>query len=103
VLDVTESENELVINAEVPGMTREDMDISVENGVLTLRGEKKEEETKEEGGWRRSERRYGRFERSIRLPQYADAENIDASYQDGILKLIVPKKEAAKPRSIKIT
>jgi HSP20 family protein len=101
-IDVTEDEDNVVLTAEVPGMTKEDLDVTVDNGVLTLRGEKKEESEDKGKDYHRVERRYGRFERRIRLPQYVNAEAIGASYQDGILKLTMPKAEAAKTRSIQI-
>ena len=101
-IDVSEDEGSLTLTAEVPGMKSEDLDVTVDNGVLTLRGEKKEEETKEGAGYHRVERRYGQFERRIRLPNYVDAGKIDASYKDGILRLVMPKVEAAKTRSVQI-
>lgn len=101
-IDVTEDENAVVLTAEVPGMTKDDLEITVDNGVLTLRGEKKEETEDKGKDYHRVERRYGRFERRIRLPQYVNAEGIAASYEDGVLKLNMPKAEAAKTKSIQI-
>ncbi len=101
-IDVTEDEDQVKLTAEVPGMGKEDLDVSIDNGVLTLRGEKKEEETTEEKNYHRVERRYGHFERRIRLPQYVDAEGIEAEYADGVLKLTMPKTEAAKAKQIQI-
>jgi HSP20 family protein len=101
-IDVSEDEESLTLTAEVPGMASEDLDVTVDNGVLTLRGEKREEETREGTGYHRVERRYGQFERRIRLPNYVDAEKIDASYRDGVLRLVMPKVEAAKTKSIQI-
>jgi HSP20 family protein len=102
-IDVTEDENSVALTAEIPGMEKDDLDVTVDNGVLTLRGEKKEEEeVSEETGFHRVERRYGQFERRIRLPDYVDTDRIDASYQNGVLKLTMPKTEAAKARSIQI-
>jgi HSP20 family protein len=101
-IDVAEDDESLTLTAEVPGMKSEDLDVTVDNGVLTLRGEKREEQTKEGGGYHRVERRYGQFERRIRLPNYVDPEKIDASYKDGVLRLVMPKMEAAKTKSIQI-
>ena len=101
-VDVTEDEDHVVLTAEVPGMSPDDLDVSVDNGVLTVRGEKREESTSEKAGYHRIERRYGQFERRVRLPDYVDVEKIAASYKDGVLKLEMPKSEAAKARSIQI-
>ncbi len=102
-IDVTEDADGLTLTAEIPGMTKEDLEVTVDNGVLTLKGEKREEETTEGADYHRVERRYGHFERRIRLPEYVDTEKIHATYQDGVLKLHMPKGEAAKARSIQIT
>jgi len=101
-VDVSEDENRVVLTAEVPGISADDLDVSVDNGVLTIRGEKKEESESEKAGYHRIERCYGRFERRVRLPDYVDAEKIQATYKDGVLKLEMPKAEAAKARSIQI-
>ncbi|MEF8787802.1 MAG: Hsp20/alpha crystallin family protein [Planctomycetota bacterium] len=83
-------------------MSKDDVEITVENGVLTLRGEKEQTEEKEEKNYHRVERRYGRFERSFRLPEYADETNADATFSDGILTITLPKKEAAKAKTIEV-
>lgn len=101
-IDVVEGSDSLTLTAEVPGMTKDDIEVTVDNGVLALRGEKKEEKTTEEAGYHRVERRYGQFERRIRLPQYVDANKIKATYKDGVLKLTMPKAEAAKTKAIRI-
>jgi len=101
-LDVVEDDKQVVVTAELPGVQKDDMEITVHNGVLTLRGEKKEEKTSEEGGYHRMERRYGKFEKSVRLPDYVDEDKIKATYRDGVLTLTMPKSEAAKPKSIEI-
>jgi HSP20 family protein len=102
-VDVSEDDEKIEIHAEVPGMTRDDIDVSVENGVLTVSGEKKEEERKEETNYHRVERSYGHFERRMRLPEGVDEENIDASYTDGVLSVTVPKTEKPAPRRIEVT
>jgi len=101
-IDVTEDENSVTLTAEIPGMEREDLDVTVDDGVLTLKGEKRDEQVSDETGFHRVERRYGQFERRIRLPEYVDAEKIEATYKDGVLKLTMPKSEAAKAKSIEI-
>ena len=101
-VDVSEDEDHVILTAEVPGMSPDDLDVTVDNGILTIRGEKKGEATSEKAGYHRIERRYGQFERRVRLPDYVDVEKIAASYKDGVLKLEMPKSEAAKARSIQI-
>ncbi len=102
VIDVTEDEEGLTLTAEMPGMNREGLEVTVEDGVLALRGEKKEEQSTEGADYHRVERTYGHFERRIRLPDYVDTERIEATYADGVLTLRMPKGEAARARSIKI-
>jgi len=101
-IDVVEKDDEVVLTAEVPGMSHEDLEVTVDNGILTIRGEKKEEDSSRDGDYQRVERRYGRFERQIRLPDYVDADRIEATHKDGVLKLRMPKVEAAKARTIQI-
>jgi HSP20 family protein len=101
-VDILETENELVLKADLPEMRLEDLDIQVENGTLTLRGERKFEKKDEDRGYHRIERRYGSFVRAFSLPEYADIEKVSADYKDGVLTVTVPKKELAKPRAIKV-
>lgn len=101
-IDVTEDENGLALTAEVPGIEKDDLDVAFEDGVLIIRGEKKEEKKTETAGTHRLERRYGHFERRIRLPDNVDTGKIEASYRDGVLKLAIPKSEQARPRAIEI-
>lgn len=101
-IDISESEDTVTLTAEVPGMGKEDLDVTLDNGVLTLRGEKKEEETREGENFQRIERRYGRFERHIHLPQSVDQSKIEATTTDGVLKLTMPKTESARARAIQI-
>jgi HSP20 family protein len=101
-LDVAETEDRFVITAELPGVKPDEVDISVENSVLTITGERKfYSETKEED-FHRIERRFGSFARSITLPSVADPERIQASFDDGVLTVEIPKREEAKPRKIQI-
>lgn len=101
-LDVTEDEQALTLTAELPGVNKDDLDVCIEDGVLTLRGEKKEEQKSEGTGWHRVERRYGRFERRIRMPEYVDTDKARAEHKDGVLTLTVPKVQKARPKSIEI-
>ena len=100
-VDVAETQEKIVVRAEVPGLKQEDIQIEFENGLLTIRGERKIE--KSEGmTWHRVERVYGNFSRSFTLPRTVDPERIAASYREGILEIDVPKKEEAKPKNIRI-
>lgn len=101
-VDIRETENALVLKADLPEMKLEDLDIRLENGTLTLKGERKFEKKEEDRGYHRIERSYGSFVRAFSLPEYADAENVSADYKDGVLTVTVPKKEVAKPRAIKV-
>jgi HSP20 family protein len=101
-VDIFETEGEIVVKAELPGVDRKDIALHLENNVLTLKGERRfEKETKEEN-YHRIERAYGGFSRSFSIPATVDEEKIRADYRDGILKIALPKKEQAKPKQIRI-
>lgn len=100
-VDVAETQEKILVRAEVPGLKQEDIQIEFENGLLTIRGERKLEKT-EGVTWHRVERVYGNFSRSFTLPRTVDAEKIAATYREGILEIEVPKKEEAKPKNIRI-
>ena len=100
-VDVAETQDKILVRAEVPGIRQEDISIEFENGLLTLRGERKLEKT-EGVTWHRVERIYGNFSRSFTLPRSVDPEKIAATYREGILEVEVPKREEAKPKHIKI-
>jgi HSP20 family protein len=101
-VDIFETEGEIVVRAELPGMERKDITLHLENNVLTLRGERKfQKETKDEN-YHRIERSYGNFSRSFSIPATVDEEQIRADYKDGVLKIALPKKEQAKPKQIRI-
>lgn len=101
--DVVETEKEIRVVTEMPGLKRDHIEIDVENNVLTIRGEKREERTEgEQGRWHLAERRYGTFSRSFVLPRDVDADNIQAAFQDGVLTVTVPKSEKARRRRIEI-
>jgi HSP20 family protein len=104
-VDIRETENELIVKADVPDVKFEDIDVRMENGTLTLRGERhfeKETEEKDKGGWHRVERSYGTFERVFTLPDSVDPEGVKADYTNGTLTITLPKKEIAKPRQVKV-
>jgi len=102
-VDVKRTGEDLVVRAELPGMKPEDVDIEITDNVLTIRGERKEEETQEGEGWLVRESSYGAFERSLTIPEGVDPAAIKASYTDGVLEVHVPKAlEAAKPKTTKI-
>ena len=102
-VDIFETENhEVVLKAELPDMKREDIKVSFENGVLTLKGERHlEQETKREN-FQRIERRHGAFSRSFTLPNTVDATRINAAYKDGVLTIRLPQREEAKPKQIDV-
>ena len=101
-VDIFERQDHLVIRAETPGVEMEDVDVRIENGVLTLQGERKQDtEVKEENAYR-TERIYGRFTRSFSLPTTVDAAKVTATHKDGVLEVIVPKVESAKPKKVEI-
>jgi HSP20 family protein len=100
--DVSETEKELIIKAEVPGIDKKDININLSDGLLTIKGEKKHEKEEESENYHRVERRYGTFSRTVRLPFEVEVDKVDATYKDGVLKITVPKSEAAKPRKIEI-
>jgi len=94
-------EHELVLKAELPDMSRDDIDINIENFVLTIKGEKKASDVKDEQ-YHHAERRYGSFSRSFSLPQTVDPNRVSAEYKNGVLTVRLPLREDAKPRSIKV-
>ncbi|MBC7348785.1 MAG: Hsp20/alpha crystallin family protein [Candidatus Aminicenantes bacterium] len=101
-VDIYETENELVLTAELPGVEEKDVEIKVEDNTLSLKGERKfEKETREEN-YHRIERAYGSFYRSFSLPNYVDQDKISAEYENGLLKIHMPKKAELKPRKVKI-
>lgn len=101
-VDIFEDKDNLIVKAEVPGMKPEGIDVSLHEGVLTLSGERKSEEKYSDAETYRSERFLGRFQRTVTLPTPVDAEKVKASYEDGILKVILPKTEEAKPKHIDV-
>jgi HSP20 family protein len=100
--DVIESKDEIVIKAELPGIDEKAVDVEIESGVLTIKGERNAEKETEEKGYRRVERSYGSFLRSFTLPPSVEPEKVSATFTNGLLEVHLPKKEGAKPRSIKV-
>jgi HSP20 family protein len=102
-VDIYETEtHDLVLRAELPGMTREDIDVTVENGTIVLKGEKKFDPEVKEEHYRRIERAYGTFHRSFTLPNTVDAAKVTAEFKNGVLTITLPFKEEAKPRTINV-
>ncbi|HEX7031291.1 MAG TPA: Hsp20/alpha crystallin family protein [Gammaproteobacteria bacterium] len=101
-VDVTEEENRYVLHADVPGVDPKDIDITLENGVLTIRGRREASRSENERGYRRVERMYGSFFRRFTLPDTADAEKISAQSKHGVLELVIPKQEKTQPRRITV-
>jgi HSP20 family protein len=101
-VDIYETEHELVIKADLPEVDPKDLDIRVENNILTIRGERKFEKKVNEENYLRVERAYGSFSRSFSLANTVNSEAIKADYQNGVLTLTVPKREEAKPKQIKV-
>ena len=101
-LDVAETKNDVVVKAEIPGMDPKDIDISLTDGLLTIKGEKKQEREEKEKDYHLVERSYGTFTRSIRLPKEVQRDKINASYKNGVLTVTLPKSEEAKRQEIKI-
>jgi len=101
-VDIFENRDKLVVKVEVPGMKKEDIDISLHDGVLAITGERKPEEKYEKAQTHRSERFVGRFHRAVALPVPVQADKTSANYQDGVLTVTLPKAEEAKPKQIQV-
>ena len=101
-LDIHDEKDNLFVKVELPGMKREDIDISLHDGMLTISGERKQEVTSGEGEAFRSERYFGRFHRTVTLPTMVNPDKVKASYKDGILTIELPKAEEAKPKQIEV-
>jgi HSP20 family protein len=101
-VDVYEDEHTVSLKIEVPGIDEKDIDVRIENNVLTVHGERKFEKEEKEENFRRVERQYGSFTRTFTLPNTVDAEKVAAHYDKGILKIALPKKAEAKPKQIKV-
>jgi HSP20 family protein len=102
-VDIYETPNELVVKADLPDVNEKDIDVRVENNLLTIRGERKFEKSVSEENFLRVERTYGSFSRSFSLPTTVNAETIGAEYKNGVLTVTLPKREESKPRQVKVT
>jgi HSP20 family protein len=101
-VDIYEQNGNIVLKAELPGVEPKDVDVRVENNVLTLRGERKLDNEVKRENYHRIERAYGSFSRSFTLPSVVDTEKIKAEYRDGVLRMTLPKRDEAKPKQITI-
>jgi HSP20 family protein len=102
-VDIYETPNELVVKADLPDVNEKDIDVRVENNLLTIRGERKFEKSVSEENFLRVERTYGAFSRSFSLPNTVNSEAIGAEYKNGVLTVTLPKREESKPRQVKVT
>src|SRR5919197_2570445 len=102
-VDIYENKDEIILEAELPGMNREDFELTIEHNVLTLRGERRFEKKDETDNYHRVERSYGSFTRSFTLPQTVSAEGATAEYNNGVLRVTLPKREETNARRIQIT
>jgi HSP20 family protein len=101
-VDILETENELIVKMDTPEVELKDVDIRLENHTLTVKGERKFEKREDSKAYHRIERSYGTFARTFTLPDTVDTEHVCADYKNGVLSIVLPKKEVAKPRSIKV-
>ncbi|MBV9960244.1 MAG: Hsp20/alpha crystallin family protein [Acidobacteria bacterium] len=101
-VDIYENKDQIVLEAELPGMKREDFDLSIENNVITLRGERRFEKQDDGDNYHRVERSYGSFARSFTLPQTVQADEVAAEYRNGVLRVTMPKREEVKARRIEV-
>lgn len=101
-VDIYDRDEAIVIKAELPGMEKKDIDIDIEGGILTLKGERSHEEEVKENNYYRKERSFGKFHRAFKLPEDVDPEKIKADFKNGILKIDIPKPEERKPRKITV-
>lgn len=101
-VDITESADSIEVRTEIPGMNKDDIEIDIANGVLSIKGEKKEETNEENKTWHRREVRYGSFSRSFTLPTDVKSEETIASYENGVLRIVLPKEAKALHKKIKI-
>jgi HSP20 family protein len=101
-VDIFETENELVLKADLPEVSQKDIDVRMENQTLTIAGERRFETDETKKGFHRIERSYGQFVRSFAVPNTFDTEKIGAEFHNGVLTVSLPKKEAAKPRQVKV-
>jgi len=102
-VDVAESDNELVLTADLPGLTKDQIQVRIEDGTLLIAGERKFVNEDKKTGYHRIERSYGSFKRYFSLPETVEAGKVEANYENGVLRITLPKKELAKPRTIEVS
>ena len=102
-VDIYENDDAFVATADLPGLKKDDIDVSIEDNVLTVSGERKFEKSEDEGSFRRVERSYGTFRRSFTLPRGVESAKVEAKFEDGVLTLTLPKSELAKSRKITVS
>lgn len=102
VVDISETPESYLVSAELPGLTKDDVNINYEDGILSIRGEKKQEKEEKRKNYHRVERSFGAFERSFRVPSRVLVDKIEAKFKDGVLHLLLPKAEEARPKEIPI-
>jgi HSP20 family protein len=101
-VDIYDSKESILVKADIPGLKKEDIEVSVQGDTLVIKGEKKQEKEIKEKGFVRAERFYGNFQRAIRLPSEVETGKVDATYKNGVLELVLPKSEKAKPKQLKL-
>ena len=101
-INISENEKEYVITSEIPGVDAKDLDVTLTDGILTIKGEKKQENEEKEENYHRIERHYGSFERSFRIPEKVKTDKLDATYKDGVFKLSLPKAEVVEAKKIEV-
>jgi HSP20 family protein len=101
-VDITEKDDGYIVKVELPGVGKDDVKITMQDNVLTIGGEKKQEKESKESNFHRIERSYGRFQRSFSLPSAVKSDKIEAEYKDGILRVVLPKSEASRPKQIDV-
>jgi HSP20 family protein len=101
-VDIYEDQDGIRLHADVPGVDQKDLDVKVENRMLTLRGERKLAQEEKKENYHRIERSYGAFTRSFMLPEYADADKVEAAFKNGVLEVKIPKREEKRPKQIKV-
>lgn len=102
LLDLSETEETLILKAELPGVNPDDIEISINENILSIRGEMKQERPENNAGYHRMERRYGSFSRNLQLPCKISIDEVDAVYKEGVLTIVMPKCKAEKPRDVRI-
>lgn len=101
-VDIAEGDSDYTVRVELPGVSKDDVKITIQDNILTIRGEKKEEKEAKESNYHRTERSFGSFQRSFTLPTHVKSDKIEATYKDGILTVTLPKAEEAKPKQIEV-